>query len=188
MAIVATLNSLRIAATMAFAGGVAINPLTSTIAPSESVSYNSNGVGIGQTNVVYNWVYQIAPSGNVVIDLLNGGSANLDVFGGVLQPFARVKAIAFWFYNTVIGSVNYTASSVTIGAGTNPFIGPWAAAGFTMYTGSANADGVCDQYARGRNDATGWVPVTASSNNVKILNNDASNYAQLQVMFAGCNL
>lgn len=186
MSIVSTLNQLRINAsitaleTVTQSGAV----LNTTVTPSEIQTY-SNGVGIGQNNVFYyNPAIVLAPSGTLTLDLLNAGSALLDFYDGVLLPFARVKVALAYFYNLP----GFTASSITIGGGSDPFVGPWPSAGFTMYTGQGNSDGVCDQFGRARNDATGWIPVTATSNNVKITNNDASNSAQLLLLLAGCNL
>lgn len=131
----------------------------------------TNGTGAsGTANLIYALQTTIAGGGNLVINV--SASPVTDWFGANIV-MARVK---FFFISLLTTT---TASSVSVGNAANPIIN-WIAG--TTPTIKINNGGV---WLQGDPGGTAY-PVTASTgDNLKILNNDGSNTATLQIAIVG---
>jgi hypothetical protein len=178
MANVMTLSSVTLGMKAGMQGGTAIAPVSPDLTFSESFKI-TQGTGVGSVDMFYEADFNIVPSGNLTLDLSTG---LLDPLGSALPAFARVKAILIWLL------ASPAAAKITLGAGTNPFVGPWGAGALDVPNGpSANADGYGGALCLMAMNATGW-PVTAGTAHVlQVHNADATNAAQGRIFIAGCD-
>jgi len=140
--------------------------LQSAAAPfqgSAVVSFTS-GTGSGQANAFFTKAGSLSSSGSDSLDLAGGIT---DAFGSTLTCLT-VKAI-------VIESATANTVDLTIGNGTNPFVGPFGAAAHTI---AVRPGGVAVLVA----PQTGWT-VTASTGDVlKIAAGAAASTYRLQLV------
>lgn len=138
-------------------------------------SYDSgtltNGVAAGAVNLIYATLLTIAASGNSVITLL--GTPLTDPFGNSIA-MARVKYVYINHYATT------ASSAITVGNATHPL--PLFSAATT--TISVRNGGI---YLFGDSGATGVVCGTGATDDIKIVNADASLAASVYVAVLGAN-
>ncbi len=135
-----------------------------------SVALTSIGNGASAFDELYQAVRALAANTSETLDL-NGSLVN-DL--GDTINFARIKTITL----ELLTDTNST--SITAGnAATNPFVGPL---GGTTPTETITNGGF---WSNGRKDATGWTVTNNSSDNFKIVNNDASNIATYRITLSG---
>lgn len=144
-------------------------------APQVSVGTNvANNLSGGGDQLALR-TYTIAASGTLTLDLTN----IIDAIERSAALFARIKMVGFFLLGTADDSAGTACSSVTIGnAGSN-------AQKMFMTQGTYTFDlqnGECVFWAT--RQALGRT-VDGTHKNVLITNNDGSNSAALQVMFAG---
>lgn len=152
------------------------NSLTGSLSPTISGGFTytqslSNGTGAANTaDLVYAVQSTIAASGNTTIDL----AGSLTDFFGATITMARVK------YLLIRNTNDTTASSITVGNGTNAF-GMFNAA---TTTHSIRNNGFL---AFGCPDATGIAVSAGTTDELKLLNADGTNTATYQVVIIGAS-
>jgi len=132
-------------------------------------TYFTDGTGAGKANKIYISYSTIAASGNVTFDL--AGSL-LDMFGNTIT-MTKVKVIYFELLNST------SASSVLIGAGTNPMVNWVAAAGDAVRVRNGGF------FLLSCSDATGYAVTAGTADVLRILNEDSSNIATYRVVILG---
>lgn len=127
----------------------------------------ANGTGAGQCNKWYRSYRTLAA----------GAADNLDLAGSLTDPFGNtltftgVKYIAIAMISDSVNGTN----KLTVGNGTNPFVGPWSAAGTTdIYDAQ-------EWYHPG---ASGWA-VTAGTGDVLKINNPGASSITYCILIAG---
>jgi hypothetical protein len=156
------------------AGYSAAIPATNTF------SYNSgqlaNGTGAaGTANLIYASQLTIAASGNATVNL--NGTPTTDPFGNNIV-MARLKYLYANLLTAAQAAVTTVATSVALGNATNPVnLFSAATSTVTIRTGGL--------FLMGDSGATG-IPITGgASDTLKILNNDGSNSAYVQLCAIG---
>lgn len=134
----------------------------------------TTGTGADQANKIFVNQYSIAASGNQQLDLAGG----VVDYANQTITFTKIKEIY------IALTADTTASSILVGggtdgAGTNALVGYVANASDMIRVGNGRA------FTTGRSDATGF-PVTAGTGDIlRILNEDGSNVATVNVVIIG---
>ncbi|MGH8358116.1 MAG: hypothetical protein ACRESF_11540 [Pseudomonas sp.] len=168
-----TLTSFKINANVSWqydlaATGLA-NPSTDTNAFSFADSTTS-GTAAGQADLIYAAQITIAGAGATTINI--NSSPVKDWFG---TNIVMVR-ISYFFINLLTST---TASSVAIGNAANPIVN-WISLGTS--TIKLQNGGI---WVQGYSDATGYVVTMTTADQLKILNNDGTNTATLNVCIVG---
>lgn len=146
------------------AAGVPTGQLTVDVNYSQ---HFDNGVSANQADLIYETTGTIAASGTANIDL--AGVVTND-FGAILT-FVTVKAIC-------LQAAAANTNDVVIGAGTNPFIGPW---GGTTPTSAVRPGGVillCSP-------KVGWTVTPATGDILKLANSGAGTSVSYTLAIVG---
>jgi hypothetical protein len=159
------------------APGSQYQPTTAQGNPKKNIAFKTGTTTSGQINEVASAIFTIAGSGTHTVDL----QSLLDVLGQTVV-LVRVKGLLFQLLSTADDSVNGTAcSGVTIGAaGSDPFVGFLGGTNPTLTLGNGEALGWLSPSANG-------LPITSSTENVLITNNDGTNPAAVQVTVLGAD-
>lgn len=143
---------------------------------SNAATYSfSDTIANGTAGDTADLLYLAAPT------ITASGTLNLDLSGSLTTPFGdtitmvRVKTVFIKF------ATDNAATSITVGNGTNPWQG-WF--GATTHTEKVFAQGVMLHH---RPDSTGWLVTAGTGDVLKIVNDDASNAADLLIAIAGCS-
>jgi hypothetical protein len=132
----------------------------------------TNGVAVGQCDRRYVAQLSLAASGTTTLNL----SSLLDPFGNSIA-FLRVKEL----FVQLLASP--AATSILVGAaGSNPWVN-WITAGTAALR---IRSGMCF-YLGAALDATGFVVVASTGDQLKIASEDAVNAALVNVWIAGCS-
>jgi hypothetical protein len=135
----------------------------------------ANGVLAGQVDLLHVKQYDIPANTNQDYDLAAGTVLGPD---GAALTFARVKAI-------IVALLPSPATPLlTLGGGSNPFMGPWKG---TTPTGELRNGPKGGLYLNACGDATGW-PVTAGTGDIlRVRNPDATLAGTYVLGLLGCS-
>jgi hypothetical protein len=132
----------------------------------------ADGTGVGQCNLVYARELTIASAAASALDLAGGVTDDL----GNTLTFAELVAIIV-INEAEDGTANTT--DVTVGGGTNPFVGFWGTAGDQVVLKPGNF------FLVGGSGAAGIGAVVPSTGDILRIANGAGATAQVQVMVLG---
>lgn len=169
----ASLTSMRATAQVAWNYETAVPGLSGTTANSNSFQYSAattNGTGANKADLIYAVQLTIAGAGSTTVNL---SSAPVKDFFGTNIVMARIKFMLLWLTNLS------AATSVAFGNAANPVIN-WISAGTA--TVKVNNGGV---FLIGDPGATGYPVTAATADQLKVLNNDATNTATVNLAVVG---
>jgi hypothetical protein len=157
---------INLAITAVLAGSNSFGPITFNPKVSKAQAF-VDGAGAGQATKIYVGSRSLATGANESLDLAGGLS---DAFNNVLT-FAGVKALA-------IIAADANTTDLTIGNGTNPFIGPFGAAAHTIKVKPGGMFLITDPSAAG-------LTVTAGTGDVLKVENAAGATATYTLVVIG---
>lgn len=138
--------------------------------PSLAALILETGTGANESDLLYAATRTLAPSGTENLDL---AGVLTDPFGSVLT-FARVKVI-------LVRASSLNVNNVVLGAGTNPWAGPWAG---TLPTHAVSPGGLFLAVAP---NAAGWPVTAATADILKVLNSGAGTPVTYDIVLAGAS-
>lgn len=161
----ATLTANLKAAISAAYSGSGLAPATATLAAQADIGIAS-GTGDYQADLLYAATRSLATA----------GTDNLDLSGVLTDPLGNVIA-AVEIVAILIRAAAANTTTLTVGNGTNPFVGPFGAAAHTV----AIAPGGVFMMV---NPKTGW-PVTAATADILKIVNSAGATAAYDIVILG---
>lgn len=114
----------------------------------------TEGTGNGQANKIFHKSSTLADGANETWDI-RGGAATVDPFGTALT-FGTVKAL-------IVRAASTNTTNLTVGNGTNAFVGPFGGATHTL---QVQPGGAIVLFAPN----TGWSSVSGSTDDIKVTN------------------
>jgi len=170
----ASLTSLRVSAQVSWTYETAVTGLSGTTANANSFQFaatTTNGTGAGTTaDLIYAVQLTLAGAASTTVNL---ASAPVKDFFGSNIVMARIKFLFVWLTNIT------SAVSVAFGNAANPVINWISAATATV---KINNNGV---FVLGSPGATGYPVTSATADQLKVTNNDATNPATVNLAVVG---
>lgn len=161
------------------AGG--LGPTTNNSNLTKNVNYGKGTNTVGNADTVVCATVSIAATATGNYFLSSGTPSFTDLLGQAGVIFARIKSLTIQLLSPSDDPITpgTLASSITIGAGTHPFVGNLAGTAPTITLNNG------DVHSWATGNAAGYVVTNGSNDQLNVVNNDAGLAAKVRFIIVG---